>query len=206
MSVQFHLVADLWGSVGFLSVGPHQNSELAYWGGMFDLNATARAGRDGDPAALEQFVREVQTDVWRFAAYLTRPEDSDDLAQEALFRVIKNLHRWERGPVLTWVLGVTRNVCREDIRRRTVRRTDPVAEPSVSPMLDTTDAVDTMQLLAALPDDQREAIVLTQLIGLPYADAARVAGCPIGTIRSRVARGRTALADALDDGTIRDHG
>jgi RNA polymerase sigma-70 factor, ECF subfamily len=173
---------------------------------MFDLDATARAGRDGDQVALELFAREVQTDVWRFAAYLTRPEDSDDLAQEALYRVIKNLHRWQRGPVLTWVLGVTRNVCREDIRRRTVRRTDPVAEPAVSPMLDTTDAVDTIQLLAALPDDQREAIVLTQLIGLPYADAARVAGCPIGTIRSRVARGRTALVDALGNGSISDHG
>lgn len=173
---------------------------------MFDLDATARAGRDGDEAALERFVREVQTDVWRFAAHLTRPEDSDDLAQEALFRVIKNLHRWERGPVLTWVLGVTRNVCREDIRRRTTRRTDAVAEPTVAPVADMTDAVDTMQLLGALPEDQREAIVLTQLIGLPYADAARVARCPIGTIRSRVARGRTALIDALGDESVSGHG
>ncbi|MFN3255362.1 MAG: sigma-70 family RNA polymerase sigma factor [Ilumatobacter sp.] len=170
---------------------------------MFDVDAAARAGRDGDPVALERFVRGIQGDVWRFAAHLTRPEDSDDLAQEALFRVIKNLHRWERGPVLTWALGVTRNVCREDIRRRTVRRTDPVAEPEVGHSPDTTDAVATMQLLRALPEDQREAIVLTQLIGLPYADAARVAGCPIGTIRSRVARGRTALAEALDDDSIR---
>ncbi|WP_040495355.1 sigma-70 family RNA polymerase sigma factor [Ilumatobacter nonamiensis] len=173
---------------------------------MFDIDAAARAGRNGDQKELERFVREIQTDVWRFAAYLTCPEDSDDLAQEALFRVIKNLHRWERGPVLTWVLGVTRNVCREDIRRRTVRRTDPVAEPPVADATDRTDAIDTMQLLRALPPDQREAIVLTQLIGLPYADAARVAGCPIGTIRSRVARGRSTLADELNDGTISDHG
>ena len=171
---------------------------------MFDLDATARAARDGDDAALERFVRHIQADVWRFAAYLTRPADSDDLAQEALFRVIKNLHRWERGPVLTWVLGVTRNVCREDIRRRTTRRTDPVAEPDVGHEPDPTDAVDTMGILRSLPDDQREAIVLTQLVGLPYAEAAQVAGCPIGTIRSRVARGRSTLIEALGDGSISD--
>lgn len=173
---------------------------------MFDLDATARAARDGDEMALERFARHVQADVWRFAVYLTRAEDGDDLAQEALLRVIQNLHRWERGPVLTWVLGVTRNVCREDIRRRTTRRTDPVAQPEVGHIPDPTDSVDTMQILWALPDDQREAIVLTQLVGLPYADAARVVGCPIGTIRSRVARGRTTLIEALGDGSIRDLG
>ena len=48
--------------------------------------------------------------------------------------------------------------------------------------------------------DQREALVLTQLLGLPYADAADVVGCPIGTIRSRVARGRDAMAAALHAG------
>lgn len=180
--------------------------DMPHWAAMFDLDATARAGRDGDPVALERFVREVQKDVWRFAAYLTRPEYSDDLAQEALLRVIKNLHRWERGPVLTWVLGVTRNVCREDIRRRTNRRTSPVAEPLVAPLPDPTGAVDTMQLLRSLPEPQREAIVLTQLIGLPYAEAARIADCPVGTIRSRVARARSALIEAIDGDAIRDLG
>jgi RNA polymerase sigma-70 factor (ECF subfamily) len=52
-------------------------------------------------------------------------------------------------------------------------------------------------LLARLDPDRREAFVLTQLLGLPYAEAAEVAGCPVGTIRSRVARARADLVDSL---------
>ena len=52
-------------------------------------------------------------------------------------------------------------------------------------------------LLARLDGDRREAFVLTQLLGLPYAEAAEVAGCPVGTIRSRVARARADLVDSL---------
>ena len=57
-----------------------------------------------------------------------------------------------------------------------------------------------LDLLARLDADRREAFVLTQLLGLPYAEAADVAGCPVGTIRSRVARARADLVDALSDG------
>lgn len=56
---------------------------------MFDPDATALAGREDYDVALYRFSCDVQTDVWRFAAYLTSPEDSDNLAQEALFRLIK---------------------------------------------------------------------------------------------------------------------
>jgi RNA polymerase sigma-70 factor (ECF subfamily) len=52
-------------------------------------------------------------------------------------------------------------------------------------------------LLARLDTDRREAFVLTQLLGLPYAEAAEVAGCPVGTIRSRVARARADLVESL---------
>lgn len=195
-------------SPGCLSVASIWRSRGWRWHNdrVYDLDSSARAGRDGDDVALERFVRAVQTDVWRFAAYLTHPDESDDLAQEALIRVIENLHRWERGPVHTWVLGVTRNVCREHIRKRVNRRTDPVAQPDVAHSPDQTDAVDTIQLLRALPRDQREAIVLTQLIGLSYAEAAAVSDCPIGTIRSRVARARTALVEALGDDPVSGHG
>ncbi|NED91448.1 RNA polymerase subunit sigma, partial [Streptomyces sp. SID11233] len=55
-------------------------------------------------------------------------------------------------------------------------------------------------LLAALPYDRRQAFVLTQLLGLSYAEAAREAGCPIGTVRSRVARARSALTTRLEQG------
>ncbi|MAT06372.1 MAG: RNA polymerase subunit sigma [Acidimicrobiaceae bacterium] len=164
---------------------------------MRDLSRLAREATDGDREALQEFVVAIQADVWRFCAHLTRVDDADDLAQEALLRIVANLHRWERGPVKTWALGVTRNVCYEHLRRRYRHRTDPVADPTTPPVADHTGLVDVYRLLAELSLDQREAILLTQLIGLPYAEAAEIAGCPIGTIRSRVARGRDILADAL---------
>lgn len=167
---------------------------------MLDLDRLAASAQAGDRDALDRFVRAIQVDVWRFCAHLTRPGDADDLAQEALLRVVAHLDRWQRGPALTWVLGVARNVCWEEIRRRTRRRTDPAAEPPVAPTADAFGAVDTVRLLAALPYEQREALVLTQLIGLPYAQAADIVDCPIGTIRSRVARARTAMAESLRPG------
>lgn len=173
---------------------------------MHEADALARAAVDGDRDALDRFVRVIQADVWRFCVHLTRPGDAEDLAQESLMRVVTYLPRWERGPVLTWVLGVTRNVCREHVRQRISRRTDPVAEPVTGAAPDVYGIVESTQLLAALPADQREAIVLTQLIGLPYAEAARVVGCPIGTIRSRVARGRDCLAASLHADDERSHG
>lgn len=166
---------------------------------MRDTDQLASLAQAGDRDALERFVRAIQTDVWRFCAHLTRPDEADDLAQESLLRVVAHLDRWQRGPVHTWVLGVTRNVCFEHIRRKTRRRTDPAADVPMPPAPDTFGAVDTRMLLAGLRFDQREALVLTQLLGLPYADAADVVGCPIGTIRSRVARARDGLAAALGD-------
>ncbi|HWL44226.1 MAG TPA: sigma-70 family RNA polymerase sigma factor [Ilumatobacter sp.] len=170
---------------------------------MRDLSHLASDARDGDRDALARFVTEIQTDVWRFCAHLTRVDDADDLAQEALMRIVANLHRWERGPVATWALGVARNVCYEHLRKRYRRRTDPVAEPTTPAEADHASLVDTIHLLDSLPVEQREAIVLTQLIGLPYAEAAEVAGCPVGTIRSRVARGRDTLAAVLRPGQRR---
>lgn len=164
---------------------------------MFDLDRLATAAQAGDRDALSRFLGSVQTDVWRFCAHLTRVDDADDLAQETLLRVVTHLRRWQRGPVMVWTLGIARNVCFEHLRRRERRRTDPVAEVRETAVVDHTGVVETYQLLAALPSDQREAIVLTQLIGLAYEDASRVAGCPIGTIRSRVARGRDQLAAVL---------
>ena len=164
---------------------------------VHDLDRLAVDAQAGDRVALDRFVHVIQTDVWRFCAHLTRPNEADDLAQEALLRVVAHLDRWQRGPVQTWVLGVTRNVCFEHIRKQTRRRTDPSADPPLPAAPDPHSAVETRQLLKALPFEQREALVLTQLLGLQYADAADIVGCPIGTIRSRVARGRDAMAAAL---------
>lgn len=77
---------------------------------MHDLDRRATAAAAGDRVALDRFVRLIQAGVWRFCAHLTRPAHADDLAQESLVRVGTHLQRWERGPGMTWVLGVSRNV------------------------------------------------------------------------------------------------
>jgi RNA polymerase sigma-70 factor (ECF subfamily) len=71
------------------------------------------------------------------------------------------------------------------------------AQPRGLPGFDDGIALD--ELLAELPEERREAFVLTQLLGLPYAEAALVSDCPIGTVRSRVARARSALIASLSD-------
>lgn len=169
---------------------------------MPDLSQLATEARAGDRVALDSLVRRLQTDVWRFCVHLTHSDEADDLAQESLLRIVSNLHRWERGPVKSWALGVTRNVCLEHLRKRSRRRTDPTADAGqFEHAPDRHGLAETAHLLSLLPHDQREAIVLTQILGLSYSEAADIVGCPIGTIRSRVARGRDDLSVAI--GTAR---
>ena len=104
----------------------------------------------------------------------------------------------------TWLLSIARRTCADAIRTKRRRRLTLVGDDELLERPDTADrvaegaAVD--DLLARLHPDRREAFVLTQLMGLPYAEAAEVAGVPVGTIRSRVARARADLVAALRRG------
>ncbi|QKV75557.1 sigma-70 family RNA polymerase sigma factor [Amycolatopsis sp. Hca4] len=161
-----------------------------------------RAGR-GDPVALERFLRAAQPHVWRFVAALDSTRTADDLTQETFLRVLSALPRF-RGDssARTWVLAIARRVVADHIRAARARpRTtgtdwQAAAENVVPPeRLDEQVVLD--ELVAALDEDRRAAFVLTQTLGLSYADAAEVCGCPVGTIRSRVARAREDLLAAL---------
>jgi RNA polymerase sigma-70 factor (ECF subfamily) len=169
-----------------------------------DLQQTAADAAAGDPLAAARLVRETQSDVWRLCAALGDPGSADDLTQETYLRAFGSLHRFEgRSSVRTWLLTIARRVCADAIRSRRRRLTlvrDPATleRPALADLSAEQTGVD--DLLARLDADRREAFVLTQLLGLSYAEAADVAGCPIGTVRSRVARARADLVDALDDG------
>jgi RNA polymerase sigma-70 factor, ECF subfamily len=175
-----------------------------------ELTSLARAAGRGDRDALARFVRQTQGDVWRFCAHLVDPAAADDLAQETYLRAIPALRRF-RGDaqVRTWLLSIARRVCAAEFGARTRDRelaarllTAPTAglgQPPPEPGAQTT--VDL--LLAALDPDRRAAFVLTQLLGCSYAEAAQVCDCPIGTIRSRVARAREDLDAMLREPTER---
>ncbi|MBX6390289.1 MAG: RNA polymerase sigma factor SigC [Frankia sp.] len=168
------------------------------------VTAWALAAGRGDRRALESFVRATQRDVWRFIAYLASPAVADDLTQETYLRALRSLPTFSAASsARTWLLSIARRTVVDDIRarvRQPRRTTDgdweaaaERAQALAPPAAGFEDLVETNLMLAALDADRREALVLTQLIGLSYAEAAVVCGCPVGTIRSRVARARDDL-------------
>ncbi|MER5488434.1 sigma-70 family RNA polymerase sigma factor [Streptomyces sp. NPDC002812] len=169
----------------------------------------ALAARDGDPVAVDQFVRALHRDVRRYVAYLSAdPQSAEDLTQETFLRALGSLHRFEgRSSARTWLLSIARRTVVDSLRHKAARpkiadRDDwqtaaEQSQPRDVPGFE--DGVALAELLAAIPAERREVFVLTQLMGLPYAEAALMLGCPIGTVRSRVARARSSLIDLLED-------
>jgi RNA polymerase sigma-70 factor (ECF subfamily) len=150
------------------------------------------------------FVRATQGEVWRFAAALVDPGTADDLTQETYLRAFRGLGEFAgRSSVRTWLLAITRNVCADHVRTLARRRRLDGRLPSPEPVPDPAGLVDATDLLRRLPDERREAFVLTQLLGLSYEEAATACGVALGTIRSRVARARSQLIAAATAGTSR---
>ncbi|HEY2985612.1 MAG TPA: sigma-70 family RNA polymerase sigma factor [Jatrophihabitantaceae bacterium] len=165
------------------------------------ITEAALRARSGDAAAARAFVSATQTDVWRLCAHLSARSSADDLTQETYARAFASLHRFAgRSSARTWLLSIARRVCADAVREA-VRSRSSQARPGVAP--DPAESVTLRALLDMLDRDRREAFVLTQLVGLSYAEAADVCGCPVGTIRSRVARARGDLVTAFGDGASR---
>ncbi|MEW1720570.1 sigma-70 family RNA polymerase sigma factor [Streptomyces sp. NPDC093109] len=174
----------------------------------------ALAARTGDPAAVDRFVRALHSDVWRYVAYLSAdPHAADDLTQDTFLRALGSLHRFEgRSSARTWLLSIARRTFVDSLRYAAARPrlSDSAdwrsaaerAQPRGLPGFD--DGVALAELLSAVAADRRDAFVLTQMLGLPYAEAASAIGCPVGTVRSRVARARIELIGMLDDAEVRD--
>jgi RNA polymerase sigma-70 factor (ECF subfamily) len=157
-----------------------------------------RAAAAGDRVALAAFVRDTQDHVWRYCAYLGRGDDVGDLVQETYARALRALPRFEgRTSGRVWLLAIARRVCADAVRTAQRRRALEARWRLERRFADTSDDVAVELLLAPLEPDRREAFVLTQIVGLPYAAAAEVCRVPIGTIRSRVARAREELQATL---------
>ncbi len=172
---------------------------------MDELTRLALAAGAGDRAAIGTFVARTQTDVWRFCAHLGSHAEADDLTQETYLRALPALARFEgRSSARTWLLSIARRTCADAVRRAQRRRAlhrrlsaQHLEGSSPGPA----GAVELDALLRTLDPDRRAAFVATQVLGLSYAEAADVCGCPVGTIRSRVARAREHLVSGLDEAT-----
>lgn len=173
-------------------------------GAVDPLTRLALDARDGDESSLAGFVRGSQADVWRLAAHLVDPDAADDVTQEVYLRAIPALARYRgEAPARAWLLSIARRTCADVVRRRgrerrlwhrLVDQPDPAGAAGEAPA---TGEVELDALLGGLDPERREAFVLTQVLGLSYADAALAGGVPVGTIRSRVARARDDLVQAL---------
>jgi RNA polymerase sigma-70 factor, ECF subfamily len=161
--------------------------------------------QSGDDRALESFVRATYEQVWRLCAALVDRPSADDLAQETFTRTVRTLAGFQGdASARTWLLAAARHVCLDELRSRSrMRRREASHPPAVSPSepatADLIESTVVADLLGRLTPERRAAFALTQILGLSYEEAAQVCDCPLGTIRSRVARARADLSAALDD-------
>lgn len=132
--------------------------------------------------------------------------DADDLAQGAVERMLRARDQWERGTRFdAWAFRIMRNLWIDTVRARTrhTSRSAPeaegltVGEDPRAQLEARSELAVLMRALAQLPDEQREVIALVTIEGLGYAEAAAVLDLPIGTISSRMLRGRQALLKLL---------
>ena len=145
----------------------------------------------------------------RFARALTRhPQDADDLVQLAVERALERSTQWRPDSSLTnWMLAIVRNAWIDETRARHRRDAVLVPENEAVEVGDTGTDRDIewwsiQSALGRLPVEQRLAVALVLVEGLSYREAAQVMEVPIGTLTSRLARGRLALQAMLTDQSI----
>ena len=146
----------------------------------------------------------------RYARSLLRNrEAADDLVQDCLERAVSRWHqRRVDGDARTWLFAILHNLAINSLRQRTrrgwhvpVEDVDESAFAHAPAQDDRLRHRDLLTGLAALPEDQRAVLLLVAVEDLTYAEAARVLAIPIGTVMSRLARGREKLARSLEGGT-----
>jgi RNA polymerase sigma-70 factor (ECF subfamily) len=170
-----------------------------------ELTRLAHAARQAVPGSMEAFIRASHDPVRRLCESLVDAQAADDLTQETFIKAVSAVRRF-RGDASarTWILAIARHTCMDElrVRSRQHRRSITLAsEPGQSLSIpDPGGEIGARDLLAHLEADRRAAFTLTQLLGLSYGEAAEICGCPIGTIRSRVARARGDLIDMLGGG------
>lgn len=191
-----------------------------------DDTALISAALAGDGRAMDRLLKNHYDRVYAVCRRITGNDaDAADAAQEALISVVRSLSKFDgRSSVATWIYRIATNASLDELRRRRRRPVaiideDPrhdhhhhdhphhqTADPAAAPRVEA--IADRMVLdaaLAALPEDFRVPIVLRDVGDLDYAEIADTLGIPVGTVKSRIARGRAALAERLRDGNRSDN-
>ena len=180
-----------------------------------DVGLLERARR-GDQEAFSRLFSRYQRAIYRYGVYMAGREAADDIVQDTFLAVLQQRGRVDppRGAVLAYLIGIARHrVLKRFAAVRDALRAEPLdddahdaAAADAETALDDLARAETIETVRAavqaLPAAYREAIVLCELQELPYVEAADVMQCPIGTVRSRLHRGRTLLAAALNRGAL----
>src|ERR1700733_2536444 len=160
----------------------------------------------GSPPLLHSRIIELLPKLRRFARSLARnPHDADDLLQGALERALAHLEQWQAETRLDSRLYTTVKHTWIDELRSRARREHPLADSGQADAVpdhrgDASGTLAVDQAMARLPEEQRLAVALVLIEGLPYKEAAQIIGVPMGTLTSRLARGRQALQQLLGPG------
>lgn len=173
-----------------------------------ELVAAAQAG---DRDAMDALLRRHHDRIWAVCRRLTGNDaDASDATQEALLLVVRRIGTFDgRSRFTTWAHRVATNACLDELRRRNRRpraglvddEDDGRQTAATGPAVDSevTDRLTVDEALAQLPEEFRAPIVLRDVAGHDYARIAEILDIPPGTVRSRIARGRTRLAELLAD-------
>jgi RNA polymerase sigma-70 factor (ECF subfamily) len=177
-----------------------------------DLDLVTRA-QSGDLEAFEALVERHQHRLVHFARLMvSNPSDAEDVAQETLLRAYRSLAQFRgQSAFKTWLYQIATNVARTQLAKRRDRHEVQPPEPSTDspdqPRREVASGEDVerrviahdqlRRALAELPDDWREAVVLRDIEGLEYREIADLLGIPMGTVESRIFRGRQSLKKML---------
>ncbi len=169
-----------------------------------------KKAQGGDPEAFEKLIADLEPLVWRVCWHYTgNRENASDCGQDAMIKIWRSLESFRFDCAFeTWVYRIAANCCLDflrKVRRRGDVSLEPLAEQGFDPP-DTAPGPEAQAIrndeharlraaISSLPEDQRDALVLTQLEGISYEETARLLGTSEGTVKSRVNRARNRLRD-----------
>ena len=183
------------------------------FGGASD--AVLERARNGDARAFEQLALEIERPLYRHAARMLGPDDAEDVVQDALLSAWKSMASFEGTSFRAWVFRIVTNRALDRLRSRKRRPElplDPPAEnddslnwaepvargPELSDIAADREALRIVEdALGSIPPDQRAALLLRDVEGFAYEEIATITSTEIGTVKSRIHRGRLAVRNIL---------
>jgi RNA polymerase sigma-70 factor (ECF subfamily) len=182
-----------------------------------DENGLIGAAKNGELNAFNQLVLRYQNQVYHHISSIVRDDHlTDDLSQITFIKAFQGLSRYRNGSFRAWLLRIATNTCYDELRRQKRQQTLPLnplnteEEENESPewLLDNSLSVEQRveqneldallkKYLDQMPEEFRTAVILVDVLGLDYAEASQVMSIPMGTVKSRLARGRTRIHEHL---------